>query len=151
MAVFAVAGWLLVGVDMQSTGLKEAENGPPVKLVCGDLAFQYRATDSFFIPTEYGEKYRIHKPKIGEGDKYRSKPIFSELDKIRIFNVFLKNFSESEYWVMSRLNLRQQNCQKMENRSFVAAAECSFAADYGIGKFYDSDTQILFKSEPDER
>lgn len=151
MAVFVTAGWLLMEVDMQSTGLKGAKKGSFVKLICGDLAFQYRATDSFFIPTEYGEKYRVHKPKIGEGDKYRSKPIFSELDKIRIFNVFLKNFSESEYWVMSRLNLRQPNGQKIGKRSFVAVAECNSTADYGIGKFYHCDTQMLFKGELDER
>lgn len=138
-------------VDLKSTELKNMVKNHFVKLLYGDLEFQHRAADAFFIPTEYGARYRFHRPKFDESDKYQRKQIFSELDKIRIFNVFLKNFSESEYWVISNFNLRPQNGKKFEKIHFVTGIERGFEADHGVKKLYDCETQILFKDEHDGR
>jgi hypothetical protein len=147
----AAAGVLFVKIDTQSKGLENVAKDPSIKLVCGNSTLRYRATDAFFIPTRYGAKYRVNRPKISEHGEHRSKPIFSELDKIRIFNVFLKNFSESEYWVVSRINLRPPSGKNLKGKSFIAAADRNFTADYGLKKFYDCDAQILFKDEPNGR
>ncbi|MDR1255578.1 MAG: hypothetical protein LBJ94_01445 [Puniceicoccales bacterium] len=140
----------LVKIDLQPVALKAGAENHFTKVVGDNLTSQHRATDAFFIPTKYGAKHHFPKPNFDEMDRYRSKPIFSELDKIKIFNVFLKNFSESEYWVVSSLNLRPKSNGKAEKQFFTADVERGAETDYLGQKFYGGETQIPFKNESDE-
>ncbi|MDR0680198.1 MAG: hypothetical protein LBF42_04205 [Puniceicoccales bacterium] len=148
-AVFAIFTFIgcLVKIDMQPTKLKNFPEASPIKLICDDLGFQHRATDAFFIPTEYGTRYHPPKPRFDENDKYQGKPIFSELDKIRIFNIFLKHFSESEYWVVARLNLRPQNDKNREPKHFIESVEREIERDYVVSKLPNWGPEVPFKDE----
>jgi hypothetical protein len=149
IAVFAIFMFIgcLVKIDMQPTKLKNPPEASPIKLICDDLSFQHRATDAFFIPTKYGTRYHLSKPRFDENDKYQGQPIFSELDKIRIFNIFLKHFSESEYWVIARLNLRPQNDKNTGPKHFIESVERKIERDYGVSKLPNWGPEVPFKDE----
>jgi hypothetical protein len=146
LAIITVTGMLLTS-STQPTTLKNSAEKPFVKFMGDSKTHRYRASDAFFIPTEHGAKYQVKKPSLGAAGGRKRNSIFSELDKIRIFNAFVKYFSESEYWVVSGLNLRLDGLQKNEERTFIRIADQDFRVNFEPKDWYASDTQFLFKDE----
>jgi hypothetical protein len=141
---------LFIGPDARLVALKNSTKEPSIKFTGDKATLQHPETDAFFIPTRYNAKYQIQKPSKKKIRPHRDTPIFSELDKIRIFNIFVKYFTESEYWVISSLNLRSGNFPEEAEKSFIKAVDYGFNVDYRLKNWYDCDTQILFKDECDK-
>jgi hypothetical protein len=139
---------LFVKLDLRPISLPNVAEPPFIKLTNDNSMHQHLATDAFFVPTKYNAKYRLGGLKPGNAAASDGNQIFSELDKIRIFNAFLKNFSESEYWVVSRLNLRSGRGKNSETKSFIAPTISNFTGhDVPLGSIYGA--QTLFQLEGD--
>lgn len=91
---------------------------PFIQLVDKDFYKNDRDYEAFFLPKKYNFTPKVKIPK-SHTKKEQTKPIFSQLDRLRILRTFTNRFTESEYWTVSRIHMHPYNRAVYPSKYFI--------------------------------
>ncbi len=144
--VFILFAFLLIKKSYDVPKLLHVQNTPLIHLINENENSNNRNYEAFFLPTKYNfslkikkqTKTPIYQTKIESG-----KPIFSNLDRLRIFRTFTDRFIESEYWTVTHLQMHPKVKIFTANKTFIDNP-IQQQHDIIFEKVYNISSQFLF-------
>lgn len=143
-----VFAFFAIKPEIKSTCPEYVQPIPFIQLIDETPATSNRNYEAFFLPTKYNFALKVKPPKANFSDEIKAtstKPIFSQLDRLRILRTFTNRFTESEYWTVSRIQMHPRSKMFSVSKRFIEdVPEPSSKMIEVLEKNYDISTEFLF-------